>query len=69
MEDKPRTDLGQAEDKKDLQRAATEGKCNFNGLDITVPDCKSFIIFLNGSDILLCFEMYIALLLQCLTFL
>mgnify|MGYP001805142108 CR=1 FL=1 len=29
MEDKPRTDLGQAEDKKDLQRAATEGKCNF----------------------------------------
>ena len=29
MEDKPRTDLGQAEDKKDLQRAATERKCNF----------------------------------------
>ena len=29
MEDKPRTDLGQAEDKKDLRRAATEGKCNF----------------------------------------
>ena len=29
MEDKPRTDLGQAKDKKDLQRAATEGKCNF----------------------------------------
>ena len=40
-----------------------------NGLDITVPDCKSFIIFLNGSDILLRFEMYIAFLLQCLTFL
>ena len=29
MEDKPRTDIGQAEDKKDLRRAATEGKCNF----------------------------------------
>ena len=29
MEDKPRIDLGQAEDKKDLRRAATEGKCNF----------------------------------------
>ena len=29
MEDKPRTDLGQAEDKKDLQRAAIEGNCNF----------------------------------------
>ena len=29
MEDKPRTDLGQAEDKKGLRRAATEEKCNF----------------------------------------
>ena len=29
MEDKRRTDLRQAEDKKDLQRAATKGKCNF----------------------------------------
>ena len=28
-EDKLRTDLGQAEDKKDLRRAATKGKCNF----------------------------------------
>ena len=29
-EDKPRTDLGQAEDKQGkLRRAATEGKCNF----------------------------------------
>ena len=28
-EDKPWTDLGQAEDKKDFQRAATEGKWNF----------------------------------------
>ena len=29
MEDKPRTDLGQAEDKKDLQRAAYRGKVQF----------------------------------------
>ena len=30
MEDKPRTDLWQAKDKKkDLQIAATEGECNF----------------------------------------
>ena len=29
MEDKPRTDLGQAEDKKYLRRADTGGKCNF----------------------------------------
>ena len=28
-EDKPRTDLGHAEVKMDLERAATEGKCNF----------------------------------------
>ena len=32
IEDKPKTDLGQAEDKKDLRRAATEGKCNFTDL-------------------------------------
>ena len=32
MEDKPRTDLGQAEVEKDLRRAATEGKCNFTNL-------------------------------------
>ena len=32
MEDKPRTDLGKSEDKKDLQRAATEGKGNFTEL-------------------------------------
>lgn len=29
MEDKPRTDLGQAEDKKDLRRAAYRGKVQF----------------------------------------
>ena len=29
MEDKPRTDLGQAKDKKDLRRAATRGKLQF----------------------------------------
>ena len=29
MEDRPRTDLGQAEDKKDLQRAAYRGKVQF----------------------------------------
>ena len=29
MEDKSRTDLGQAEDKKDLQRAAYRGKVQF----------------------------------------
>ena len=29
MEDKPRTDLGQADDKKDLRRAAYRGKVQF----------------------------------------
>ena len=29
MEDKPRTDPGQVEDKKDLQRAACRGKVQF----------------------------------------
>ena len=29
MEDKPRTELGQAEDKKDLRRAAYRGKVQF----------------------------------------
>ena len=29
MEDKPRTDLGQAEDGKDLRRAAYRGKVQF----------------------------------------
>ena len=34
-EDKLRTDLGRAEEqKKDLQRAATEGKCNFTKLNV-----------------------------------
>ena len=42
MEDKPRTDLGQAEDKKDLRRAAYRGKVQFyrnlfvRGLELSV---------------------------------
>ena len=42
MEDKPRTDLGQAENKKDLRRAATEGKCNFTILSYDV-DAENMI--------------------------
>ena len=34
MEDKPRTDLGQAEDKKDLRRAAYRGKVQFYRINI-----------------------------------
>ena len=42
MEDKPRTDLGQAEDKKDLRRAATEGKCNFTGRRVSTLQEENF---------------------------
>ena len=39
MKNKPRTDLRQAEDKKDLQRAATEGKCNFTNTSLPEFSC------------------------------
>ena len=41
MEDKPRTDLGQAEDKKDLRRAAYRGKVQFYRILLCVKSAKN----------------------------
>ena len=50
MEDKPRTDQGQTEDKKDLLRAVTEGKCNFTEI--------SFGFWLNGETCVAKYPIY-----------
>ena len=46
MEDKPRTDLGEAEDKKDLRRAAYRGKVQFYHIvNVKLAPMANFISF------------------------